>query len=146
MTSPTTLYWEDVEMGMEVPPLHKCTNHMQLVKYAGAEEDWAEFHVNDAYAKSIGLPGAIDHGLLKAAFLGQLLTDWIGVEGSIKKLGCQYRRMTFPGDPMVCRGKVTDKYIQDGEHRVDLEVWTENSKGEVTTPGHATVVLPTKNT
>jgi hypothetical protein len=91
-----------------------------------------------------GLPGVIIHGALKNAFLAQLMTDWIGEDGTLKKLGIQYRGMDVPGDTLTCKGRVTKKYVQDGLHYVDCEIWLENGKGEKTTPGSATVVLPTK--
>jgi hypothetical protein len=43
------------------------------------------------------------------------------------------------------RGRVTRKYLAEGEHpAVDLDVWGENQRAEVTTPGHATVLLPSR--
>ena len=50
--------------------------------------------------------------------------------------------MDVPGDTLVCKGTVTRKYVQDGEHLVDCDVWLENGKGENTTRGTATVRLP----
>ena len=45
---------------------------------------------------------------------------------------------------MWYKGKVTGKYVVDGEHIVALEMWGENQRGEVTTPGNAEVVLPSR--
>jgi len=86
----------------------------------------------------------IVHGALKNAWLGQLVTDWIGDEGSLKKLSVQYKGMDVPGDTLVCKGKVTKKHVEKGFHLVECEMWLENSKGEKTTLGMATVSLPSK--
>jgi len=43
---------------------------------------------------------------------------------------------------MVCKGRVTARYERDGEALVDLDVWAENEREGVTTPGTATVILP----
>jgi len=53
--------------------------------------------------------------------------------------------MDVPDQDIIVRGKVTKKYIKDGDNHVELEVWTENPKGENTTPGTAVVVLPSRS-
>jgi hypothetical protein len=57
----------------------------------------------------------------------------------------QYRQLNFKNDILTCHGKVTRKYIEDGRHYVDLDVWVMNQKNENTTPGYATVILPSRN-
>lgn len=138
------LYYEDVEEGMEIPPLVKNPSTQQLVKWAGGSGDYYPIHYDKDFALSAGLPGVIVHGRLKASFLTQLLTDWIGDEGTVKKASVQYRGMDFPGEQMTCKGRVTKKYVQDGEHIVECEIRTENPRGEKTTPGNATVILPSR--
>ena len=110
--------------------------------YAGASEDYYEVHYDQAFARTQGLPDAIVHGALKSGFLGQLLTDWIGEFGTLRKLACQYRAMDFPDDTLTCKGVVTRKYQDDGRRLVDCDIWLENGNGEKTTPGSATVELP----
>ena len=139
-----TPYWEDVSEGMEIPPLEKKPTTRQLVQYAGASGDFYEIHYDKDYAQASGLPGPILHGALKSAFLAQLVTDWIGEHGTLKKLSCQYRGMDVPGDTITCKGTVSKKYVEDGRHLVECEIWLENSKGERTTPGKATVVVPSR--
>ena len=138
------LFWEEVQEGQEVPPLVKHPTTQQLVKYAGASGDFYQIHYDKDFAQANGLPGVIIHGALKNAFLGQLITDWIGEYGTLRKLSVQYRGMDIPGDVLTCKGRVTKKYVKEGLHYVECEVWLENSKGEKTTPGSATVVLPSR--
>ncbi|PKB66969.1 MAG: hypothetical protein BZY82_04485 [SAR202 cluster bacterium Io17-Chloro-G3] len=138
------LYWEDVSEGMELPSLVKHPTTRQLVKYAGASGDFYEIHYDTAFAQGTGLPGVIIHGALKSAFLGQLATDWIGEHGSLKRLSCQYRGMDVPGDVLTCKGRVVRKYREGGESLVECDIWLENGKGEITTPGTAIVALPSK--
>lgn len=138
------VYYEDVQAGAEIPPLVKRPTTQQLVKYAGASGDFYQIHYDKDFAVAQGLPSVIVHGALKNAFLGQLITDWIGEGGTLKKLACQYRGMDMPGDVLTCRGRVTSKYVKDGQHYVECEIWIENGKGEKTTPGTATVVLPSR--
>lgn len=138
------LFFDDVEIGTEIPPLVKHTSTQQLVRWAGAVDDYYEIHYDRDFAREKGLPGLIIHGALKNAFLAQLMADWIGVEGAVKKLSCRYRGMDYPGDTLTCKGKVTHKYVKDGQHFLECEVWVENGKGERTTPGVATVIVPSR--
>lgn len=138
------LYWEDVAEGGEITPLLKHPTPRQLVMYAGASGDYHEIHYNKEFALERGLPDIIVHGQLSCHFLGQLITDWIGDEGRLKKLSCSYRGMNFPGEDLICRGKVTRKYVEDGEHFIECNIWAENPKEEKTVLGSAIVTLPTK--
>lgn len=137
-------YFEDVEVGSEVPPLVKDPTTQQLVKYAGASGDFYQIHYDKDFALANKLPGVILHGALKNAFLGQLVTDFAGEFGWLRKLSVQYRGMDQPGARITCRGKVTKKFIDGKDHVVECEIWLENAKGEKTTPGSATVILPSR--
>ena len=138
------VYWEDIAEGMKLPSLVKNVTTRQLVQYAGASGDFYEIHYDKDFALKNELPGPIVHGALKNAFLGQLITDWMGEEGILKKLSCQYRGMDEPGSSLHCKGIVAKKYVEDGENLIDCEIWLENEKGEKTTPGKATVALPSR--
>jgi acyl dehydratase len=137
-------YYEDVEVGMELPPVEKEPTTQQLVKYAGASGDFYQIHYDKDYAQANGLPGVILHGALKNAFLGQLATDFAGEYGRLCKLSAQYRGMDQPGEKLVARGRVVKKRVEGGEHVVECEIWLENPRGEQTTVGTAVIALPTR--
>ena len=139
------LYFEDVRDGMELPTVEKNPTTQQLVKYAGASGDYYQIHYDQEFARANGLPDVILHGALKNAFLGQILTDWIGEHGVLKKLSAQYRGMDIPGTPIRGKGIVKKKYVQDRENLVECEIWLEDHKGERTTPGSAVVALPSRD-
>ncbi len=139
-----TLYWEDVQVGTEIPPLVKKPSSKELVMWAGASGDFYQIHYDKDFAIGTGLTGIIVHGALKNSYLGQVVTDWIGPEGTLKKLSVQYRSMDYPNDPLTCKGKVTGKEEKDGEFLVECNISLENGKGEKTTLGSATVALPSR--
>ena len=150
------LYYEDVEVGSEVTPLAKIATTRMLVQWAGASGDRNPLHYDDDFAKSQGVGAPIVHGALKRAWLGQLVTDWIGEQGELRKLSCRYRGMDYPrkmktmeepqeGETWWCKGKVSKKYVEGGEHFVECEIWVENGKGEKNTPGAAVVTLPSRS-
>jgi len=139
------LYIEDVRDGMELPTVEKNPTTQQLVKYAGASGDYYQIHYDQEFALANKLPNVILHGALKNAFLGQILTDWIGEHGVLKNLSAQYRGMDVPGTPIYCKGVVKRRYVEAGENLVECEIWLEDHKGEKTTPGSAVVVLPSRD-
>jgi len=138
------VYWEDVSEGTEMPPLVKNPTTRQLVQYAGSSGDFYEIHYDKDFAQGTGLDGVIIHGALKNAYLGQFMTTWMGPQGVLKRLSCQYRGMDQPGSPISAKGSVTKKYEQDGQHLVDCNIWLENQEAQKTTPGSATVALPSR--
>ncbi len=149
------LYWDNVEVGSEITPLQKIATTQMLVRWAGAAGDFNPLHFENAYAEAQGLGRPIVHGQLKRAWLVQLMTDWIGEQGTLRKMSCQFRAVDYPrlmkskteaqdGETWWCKGKVTKKYVEGAEHRVDCEIWVENGKAEKTTPGTATAILPSR--
>lgn len=139
------VYFDDVNVGDEIPKLTKNCSTQQLVLWAAASGDFYQIHYDKDFAQSTGLKGLIVHGALKNAFLGQLLHDWAGDQGTVSQFGCQYRGMDEPAQDIVCRGVVSKKYSEGGKNLVDLDIWTENPEGKKTSPGIATVALPSRN-
>jgi len=149
------LYWEDIEIGDEITPLLKMATSQTLVKWAGASGDFNPLHYEATFAAAQGVSRPIIHGALKRQWLINLLTDWMGEAGTLRKFSCQYRAMDYPrlmksmtepeeGESWWCKGKVTRKHIEGEEHCIDCSIRVENGKSEVTTQGRATVVLPSR--
>jgi acyl dehydratase len=138
------VYFEDVEEGGELPGLVKFPTTMQLVKYAGASGDYYQIHYDKDFALASGLPGVIVHGWLALAFLGQMVTDWMGEKGRLVKLSGSYRGMNRVAEDIICNGRVSKKYDEAGQHCARLEIWAENPQGEKTVTGTAVVSLPSR--
>ena len=139
------VYFEDVNVGDEIPKLVKNCTTQQLVMWAAGSGDMYPIHSDKDVAAGNGLPGVIVHGALKNAFLGQMLHDWVGGKGDIKRYGCQYRGMDVPGQDITCRGVITNKLQEGGQSLGELDIWTEKPDGDKTTPGKATVILPSRS-
>src|SRR5438270_12242430 len=115
----------NVKVGQELPELVKHPTTRQLVQYAGAQGDFYEIHYDQAYARSVALPDVILHGLLKAAFLAQPLTDWLGERGTLRTFEVSYRGIDMPGHPYRYRARVTRVHGQ----QLDLKAWGEDGQG-----------------
>ncbi len=138
------MFCEDITVGSEIPALVKQPTTRQLVMWAGASGDFNPIHYDKDFALERGLPGVVVHGQLAGCFLGQMVTDWLGDEGGLKKLSLSYKGMNFPGEALTCKGMVTKKYIEDDQHLVVLSIWVENPRGEKTVSGTAVVSLPSR--
>ncbi len=137
-------YFEDVELGEKLGQRLVTPTKRLAVKFAGASGDYYEIHYDKDFAIAAGQPDVIVHGAQKAAFSAQMLTDWMGLDGVLKKLICSFRGIDFFNVELICNGVVTDKFIEDDDCCVQCEVWIENEKGERNTVGGGVVVLPSR--
>ncbi len=131
--------WESISEGQELPALEKKPGVTQLVKYAAGSGDFNPLHHDYGFPQSKQIGSIIVHGRFKYAALGELVSNWLGHNGRIQKLSCQYRGMDMPDQPILCKGKVTEKSESGGQKLATLSVWTENAEGKKTTPGTAIV-------
>jgi acyl dehydratase len=139
-----TLWFEDAAVGDELPEVVKQPDTRQLVMYAGASQDFVAIHYDRKVAAEAGHPKVIIHGALKSAWLGELVTSWIGSTGRLLELDVLYRAIDFPDEIATCVGKVTETRIENGVGIVEVEIGLRNPEGAITTPGRALVSLPTK--
>jgi len=102
-------------------------------------------HWDDARAKKVGNPRAYDYGAMRTNWILHYLTNWAGDAGFVWKESDQTRKFNYHGDVQWIKAKVTKKYRDGPRNAVDLEVWCENQRGEIATPGTATVLLPSRD-
>jgi acyl dehydratase len=114
----------DVEVGTELPSIKVRLQRVNLVMYAGASGDFNPIHWNERFAKAVGLPDVIAHGMLTMASAGRVVTDWAGDPGAVLEYGVRFTRpVVVPDDDkgatVVFTGVVGEKR-DDGTVRVDL--------------------------
>ena len=110
----------------------------------GSWESWEASMLRDDVAQAFGFPFAHDSGIDRISWLGNLLTNWMGDQGTLKALSVRLTLPNIYGDVTWCRGKVTRKYQHAGQSYCDLEVWCDNQRGQQTALGTATLALPVK--
>ena len=131
--------YASLEVGKEIPELVKQPSTQQLVMWAGASGDFNPIHYDKDFSTSKGLPGVIVPGQLVLAFLVEMVTDWLGDSGELKKISVSYKGMNFPGSTITCRGVIKAKL--DSERQLTLDIWAENPAGEKTVAGTAAVTF-----
>jgi acyl dehydratase len=111
-----------------------------FVRYAGASGDFNPIHWNEDFAKSAGYPGVFAQGMFTAGVLGTFLTNWAGEE-NVRRFRTRFIGQVWPGESIVCTGKVTKVYGSDGETRAEIDLEVTNEQGERKIDGSATVVI-----
>ena len=139
------VYFEDLQVGDEMPAWSRTTDFMHWNRYAAVNDEFVPFHMDDEAGRKAGnQQGAFGMGNLRYAYLANALRDWIGDEADIREIGCQYRAINQKHDTLTVVGKVVEKQVVDGENRVKLTTNVMNQAGEATCPGHAVVALPNR--
>jgi hypothetical protein len=84
--------------------------------------DW---HYLDSMAQVAGLPYAQSTGRQNEGIMGTLISNWMGDDGFLKRIHVEHRGIWFQGEIVRVKGKVTRKYVENEEHLVDIEGWSE---------------------
>ena len=98
----------------------------QINAYAEASGDHNPIHLDEEFARSVGLPGVIAHGMLTMGLLATWITGWAGDHRRLRRLAVRFAGMALPGDVLTFGGRVVS--VEDGIAKV--EVWAENQRGE----------------
>jgi acyl dehydratase len=142
---PAQRYWDDVNEGDALDGFDLPLTETRIVQQVSGSQDFYAVHHDRPFARAGGhVDIFVNTGFTRAA-LGRLLTDFVGVDGWVRRLSFEMRRMNRPGDTMQLRGRVTKKYVaEDGAHCLDIDLWAQNEREGITTPATATVMLPAR--
>jgi acyl dehydratase len=126
--------YDEVEAGTELPPLTIPVTRATLVRYAGASGDFNPIHWNEKFAKEVGLPDVIAHGMFTMASAARVVTDWVGDPGALVEYGVRFTKpVVVPNDDkgalIEVSGKVAAKLDDEARTvRVDLTVTAAGQK------------------
>ncbi|GCD84762.1 hypothetical protein ACNR9V_20450 (plasmid) [Parageobacillus thermoglucosidasius] len=138
-------YWEDVSVGDIVPSIKFPLSVYRLVMEAGANRDFNSIHHNSEYAKETGAPEMYANNIFLQGMWERTVREYIGLAGTIKSLkGFRMKIFNTVGDTVVTKGIVKNKWREGEEYLVELELWSENSKGVSVGPGSVVVTLPSR--
>jgi acyl dehydratase len=128
-------------VGDEMTPFSRTVTQDQINAYADASGDHNPIHVDPDFARSVGLPGTIAHGLLDMAILTEAVARWAGGYERVASVACRFSKPLLPGEAVTCTGRVVE--VADSQGTATLELEAVSSSGErVLTNGRATVRLP----
>jgi acyl dehydratase len=108
-----------MKAGDQIPELKITPDRYLTVRYAGASGDYNPIHIDEEFAKQVGLPGRILHGLWSMAQVARAQTEAAGGPASLKRLSVQFRGMGVPEQEITVSGTVRE--VADGVAIVDTE-------------------------
>ncbi len=139
------VYYDDVAEGEEIPVLEKPVTTVNILMYLSVVWLMDRIHFDHPFAtQRRGLPDVVAPGNMAVDYLAQLLNNWVGRKGELRKLSTQYRTFMLPGNKLECRGKITRKYREQGKGFAELDLWIRNDAGTNTASGKAVVELPVR--
>ncbi|MER5852314.1 MaoC family dehydratase [Streptomyces sp. NPDC002012] len=124
--------YESVEVGTELPAQSFPVSRATLVQYAGASGDFNPIHWNEKFAREVGLPDVIAHGMFTMAEAIRVVTDWVGDPGAVIEYGVRFTKpVVVPNDDKGALIEVSAKVaalLDDKQVRVDLTAMSEGKK------------------
>ena len=96
-------------MSVEIPELRVTPDRYLTVRYAGASGDYNPIHIDEDFARSVGLPGRILHGLYTMAQVARAQTEAAGGPEKLKRLSVQFRGLGLPEQEIVVRSTVREE-------------------------------------
>ncbi|WP_327087995.1 MaoC family dehydratase [Nonomuraea sp. NBC_01738] len=93
-----TVKYDEVEVGQQIPAVVYPVRRLNLVMYAGASGDFNQIHWNERFAKTVGLPDVIAHGMFTMAQGGRFVTDWAGDPAAVIDYGVRFSSMVVVPD------------------------------------------------
>ena len=137
-------YWEDVKEGDALPEIRvdKLTR-TDFVKYDGASGDFNPIHHDQTFAEASGNPTVFAMGMLNASILSRVITAFAG-RLNVRRYKVRFATRAWPGDTVICRGRVTKKLQQGADKLVEGELEAVNQKGETLISGSFAAALPSR--
>jgi len=137
-------YFDDVEVGDELPPLHVTLTSAQVRAYAETANMPGGRFFSDEDARAEGLPGQIVPGNMSMALFSRLLTGW-SEPGRLQRLNATFRGLVRPNVALTFHAVIIEKHSSDHGNFVECDLVLETADGERLVTGTATLQLPSRS-
>jgi acyl dehydratase len=117
----------ELSVGAEIPELRVTPDKYLTVRYAGASGDFNPIHIDEEFARAVGLPGRILHGLWTMAQVARAQTEAAGGPEHLKRLAVQFRGMGVPEQEVLVTGTVREA----GDGRVLIDTLAEQGEKQI---------------
>jgi acyl dehydratase len=82
----------DVEVGQKLPSRTVHIDRASLVQYTGASLDRNRIHWDERFARSVGLPDVIAHGMFTMGTAINVVSEWVGDAGRVVEYGVRFTK------------------------------------------------------
>jgi len=148
-----SIKYADVKVGDAMPSYTSAPlTRTDIVRYAGASGDFNPLHHDNTFVKVFGMERIIAHGLLIMGIAGEAVTSWIDNK-DLRKFSVRFAGMTEPADfddlentkqraTITITGKVTNKFEENGEKKIQCEIVAKDALGGAKLLGFFIAALP----
>jgi len=131
---------DSLTVGTELPGRDHRPDNVDLFLYDAALWNAHRIHYDERYATEVeGYPGLVVPGPLLGDWLTQVVTEWLGDDGTLVELAYSNRQAAYLGETLRAGGRVTAVDHDRSEATLALEV--RNERGDAITPGSAVIRL-----
>jgi acyl dehydratase len=136
--------------GYDVGPTRYAWRSRRRMPAFYTADDWGvpqvaqRVHWDEQRAQDLGLPTGYDYAIMRFAWMIHLVTNWMGDDAWLHRYSVELRKFNYLGDLQICGGDVVNKTIENGRPAVELALRAVSQRGETTTLGAATVLLPSR--
>ena len=127
----------NLQVGSEIPEVKVTPDKYLTARYAGASGDFNPIHIDEEFARAVGLPGRILHGLWTMAQVARAQTEAAGGPEHLKRLSVQFRGMGVPEQEVVVKGTVRE--LREGRTLIDTVA--EQGEQQIVRNAEAELVL-----
>jgi len=126
----TTVRFEDLAVSDDVLSVSRVVTSDDVKRYADASGDQNPLHQDEHFARGVGFPGIIAHGMFTMGHLATSLTDRLGDPSRLKRLAVQFRAPVFMGETIVAEARV--KALDPRTRTAVLDVWVRVERAGTT--------------
>ena len=128
-----TVRFEDLKVGDDVPVYSKVVKREDVKAYADASGDQNPLHQDDNFARSVGFPGIIAHGMFTMAHLATSIATWAGDPAALRRIKVQFRAVVYMDETIEAGGTISA--LDPATKRATLDVWVRLERaGELEKP------------
>jgi acyl dehydratase len=117
----------ELKAGDPIPEVRVTPDKYLTVRYAGASGDFNPIHIDEEFARAVGLPGRILHGLWTMAQVARAQTEAAGGPEHLRRLSVQFRGMGMPEQEVIVSGSVREA----GDGRVVIDTVAEQGGKQI---------------
>ncbi len=107
--------------GDQIPELRRVVTREDVKAYADAGGDQNPLHQDDAFARRVGFPGILAHGMFTMGHLAACLVAWAGDPAAVVRMTASFRAPVFMGEELVAGGRV--RSVDEAAGTATLETW-----------------------
>lgn len=144
----STITFEDVQIGQEIPSVLIHVTEEKIWKFADATKDYNPIHIDPEWVRGYQfgktrLAGVIAHGLFTYALMSRAVTEWVWPLGGLHhRMEARFESPVYPGDTIQTEATVSEKKVVRGMKYVVLEIIVKNQTGTVVATGKSIVAIP----